>query len=312
MSIAGASDVGPAVAAVDRRRRRLRRRRMAERRQRVARRTVAGAGADRLDLLVPAGGEPRRAAGSAGRGAGPVGSRRPASARWSAWPGPMPTRGSGLRDVGEPYDGRPVARIPELRIEFPRVLDHRARPAPHRQRRQPTPPRRWPRSGRAAWCRCSTRWRARAGWTSRRRTPPGRCEQGGGPRRNGAVTLARARDERRRRPAAAATRRARDRRAATRPRRWSSSSPPSPATYRVEVSLPTAPGQPPVPWLVSNAIYVGRPAGGAVVRAGASRMAGAPACRCTRTGTTERLDDRAQRARRRARVGGQGRQREPS
>ena len=31
-----------------------------------------------------------------------------------------------------------------------------------------------------------------------------------------------------------------------------------PATFRVEVSLPSAPGQPPVPWLVSNPIYVGR------------------------------------------------------
>jgi hypothetical protein len=30
------------------------------------------------------------------------------------------------------------------------------------------------------------------------------------------------------------------------------------ATFRVEVSLPSAPGQPPVPWLVSNPIYVGR------------------------------------------------------
>lgn len=32
----------------------------------------------------------------------------------------------------------------------------------------------------------------------------------------------------------------------------------SPASYRVEVSLPGAPGQPPVPWIVSNPIYVGR------------------------------------------------------
>jgi hypothetical protein len=30
------------------------------------------------------------------------------------------------------------------------------------------------------------------------------------------------------------------------------------ATYRVEVSLPGAPGQPPVPWMVSNPIFVGR------------------------------------------------------
>ena len=27
--------------------------------------------------------------------------------------------------------------------------------------------------------------------------------------------------------------------------------------YRVEVSLPGAPGQPPIPWLLSNPIYVG-------------------------------------------------------
>jgi len=32
------------------------------------------------------------------------------------------------------------------------------------------------------------------------------------------------------------------------------------AAYRVEVSLPGAPGQPPVPWIVSNPIYVGGPA----------------------------------------------------
>ena len=34
--------------------------------------------------------------------------------------------------------------------------------------------------------------------------------------------------------------------------------PGEPATYRVEVTLPSAPGQPPVPWLVSNPVFVGR------------------------------------------------------
>jgi hypothetical protein len=34
----------------------------------------------------------------------------------------------------------------------------------------------------------------------------------------------------------------------------------TPAVYRVEVSLPGAPGRPPVPWIVSNPIYVGRDA----------------------------------------------------
>ena len=33
---------------------------------------------------------------------------------------------------------------------------------------------------------------------------------------------------------------------------------PAPAVYRIEVSLPAAPGQPAVPWIVSNPIYVGR------------------------------------------------------
>jgi hypothetical protein len=33
---------------------------------------------------------------------------------------------------------------------------------------------------------------------------------------------------------------------------------PAPGVYRVEVELPGAPGQPPVPWIVSNPIYVGR------------------------------------------------------
>jgi hypothetical protein len=33
-----------------------------------------------------------------------------------------------------------------------------------------------------------------------------------------------------------------------------------PGVYRVEVRLPRAPGQPPVPWLITNAIYVGRSA----------------------------------------------------
>jgi hypothetical protein len=36
--------------------------------------------------------------------------------------------------------------------------------------------------------------------------------------------------------------------------------------YRVEVSLPGAPGQPPVPWMLSNPIYVGRESGEAPIR----------------------------------------------
>ena len=33
--------------------------------------------------------------------------------------------------------------------------------------------------------------------------------------------------------------------------------PPDPAVYRVEIDIPKAPGNPPIPWLVSNPIYVG-------------------------------------------------------
>ena len=33
--------------------------------------------------------------------------------------------------------------------------------------------------------------------------------------------------------------------------------PPSPAAYHVEISLPDAPGTPPVPWVLSNPVYVG-------------------------------------------------------
>ncbi len=37
--------------------------------------------------------------------------------------------------------------------------------------------------------------------------------------------------------------------------------PPVPGVYRVEVHVPRAPGTPPVPWIVSNPIYVGTPPG---------------------------------------------------
>ena len=37
--------------------------------------------------------------------------------------------------------------------------------------------------------------------------------------------------------------------------------PAEPAVFRVEVRLPRAPGDPPIPWIVSNPIYVGGVAG---------------------------------------------------
>lgn len=45
-----------------------------------------------------------------------------------------------------------------------------------------------------------------------------------------------------------------------------------PAAYRVEVTLPGAPGQPPVPWIVSNPIYVGGAVGGAAETLSAPRQ----------------------------------------
>ena len=32
----------------------------------------------------------------------------------------------------------------------------------------------------------------------------------------------------------------------------------APGVYRVEITLPGSPGTPPVPWIMSNPIYVGR------------------------------------------------------
>lgn len=43
------------------------------------------------------------------------------------------------------------------------------------------------------------------------------------------------------------------------PPRLEYEAPEMPAVYRVEIDVPGAPGAPPIPWLVSNAIYVGQP-----------------------------------------------------
>ncbi len=171
----GASDVRAAVAAVDRRRRRLRRRRMAERRQRVARRARAGAGASRLDLLAPAGGEPRArcwigrsrrwACGIASSGMRAVVGVAAADAHARMG---LASGGGAVRRAG------PVARLPELRIELPDVLADPAGAAPHRHARRPTRRRRWRRFEPAEWSRCSTPWPAPPRSTSRRRTRRGR------------------------------------------------------------------------------------------------------------------------------------------
>ncbi len=46
------------------------------------------------------------------------------------------------------------------------------------------------------------------------------------------------------------------------------------AVYRVEVALPASPGDPPVPWIVSNPIYVGREAGATEVSGARQAAAG--------------------------------------
>jgi hypothetical protein len=51
---------------------------------------------------------------------------------------------------------------------------------------------------------------------------------------------------------------------------------PERAVYRIEVQLPGAPGQPPVPWIVSNPIYVGRDAGGEAGRLKSAPTLAAP------------------------------------
>lgn len=50
----------------------------------------------------------------------------------------------------------------------------------------------------------------------------------------------------------------------------------TPGAYRVEVTVPGAPGEPPVPWLVSNAIRVGQPAETGIATTGPPEVRGAP------------------------------------
>jgi len=52
--------------------------------------------------------------------------------------------------------------------------------------------------------------------------------------------------------------------------------PPSAGAYRVEVHIPSAPGQPPVPWLVGNAVYLTPPSTSAPSTSAPSTEHGAP------------------------------------
>jgi len=162
----------------------------------------------------------------------------------------------GLRAVGEPYDGRPVARVPSYESSF-RAFSVTL---PGLQL-----------TGSAAADAAATLAAIRAGRVVSvvdalagpasldfsASNAAGQVQQGNGLAVSGAVTLR-----------AQATNLVGGRLRLMRDGREIDArdtagalvleQPAEPATYRIEVSLPSAPGQPPVPWLVSNAIYVGR------------------------------------------------------
>jgi len=162
----------------------------------------------------------------------------------------------GLGAVGEPYDGRPVARLPSyessfrtfsltlpgLRLTGTAAVDATATLAAIR-------------SGRVVSVLDALAGPASLDFSAS--NAAGQTEQGTVMGVNGPVTLrARASNV-----AGARLRLLRDGReigAGDTAAALVIEQPADPATYRVEVSIPRAPGQPPVPWLVSNAIYVGR------------------------------------------------------
>ena len=114
----------------------VRRPRMAERRQRVARSAGAICGAALATYPWRPAETHRGAARSAGVRARRSGTGSPPAAPWSAWPRTTRTRGSGLRGVGEPYDGCGGARASRLRADVPRLQQRRA-PAARRCRATP-------------------------------------------------------------------------------------------------------------------------------------------------------------------------------
>jgi hypothetical protein len=162
----------------------------------------------------------------------------------------------GLRAVGEPYDGRPVARLPGyesifrsfsialpgLRLTGSAAADAAATLAAIR-------------SGRLLSVLDSL---AGPAWLEFSATAAGtQVEQGAMLAASEPVTV------RARAPAlpGARLRLIRDGReieSLDAAQELTLEQPPEPATFRVEVSLPSAPGSPQVPWLVSNPIYVGR------------------------------------------------------
>ena len=162
----------------------------------------------------------------------------------------------GLRGVGEPYDGRPVARIPGYESTFRafsiaipglRLTDRASADA--------TATVDAIRAGRVVSvvdALAGPAWLDFSGSNA-----SGSVEQGGVLEQGGPVTLSAAA------PAVpgARMRLLRDGReisAGSAGGTLAMEQPAEPATYRVEVTLPSSPGQPPVPWLISNPVYVGR------------------------------------------------------
>jgi hypothetical protein len=162
----------------------------------------------------------------------------------------------GFRGVGEPYDGRPVARLPGYESNF-------------RSFSVALPGLRL--TGNAATDAAATLAAIRAGgvvsvldglagpaWLEFSATAPnGRVEQGGMLPANERFTV------RAKAPAVPGARlrlvrNGREIDEIDAAQELVLERPPEPATFRIEVDLPSAPGQPPVPWLISNPIYVGR------------------------------------------------------
>jgi hypothetical protein len=162
----------------------------------------------------------------------------------------------GLRGVGEPYDGRPVARLPgyeptfrAFSIAVPGLLLTENAAADAAATVDAI------RAGRVVSvvdALAGPAWLDFSGSNS-----SGSVEQGGVLEPGGPVTL------RAEAPAVPGSRMRllRDGREVSAGSAGGSlviEQPADPATYRVEVTLPSSPGQPPAPWLISNPVYVGR------------------------------------------------------
>ena len=220
--------------------------------------------------LRPVGGR-RVAVRPARRPAPALGRTRRPAARRRASPPPTRTRGWGW---GQDRPVRRVVyvRVPSyeavfrafsLRVELREPLSGDAAARCPRPSSTPSAP--------AASRRRSTAWPAPARSRSRRERAE-RVRQGGWLALSGQRPRSRGRANGPPQLAVAAARRARWSRAGRRPGR-SSGTADQPGAYRIEARMPGAPGDPPLPWMVSNPIYVGLPAGNPGPRAPAAPSA---------------------------------------